>query len=157
MLQECFCQSAPLRVSVCPRPSLERLCQASLTLTDGRAAGPEAPLSMELLSSHQALVQEAWTRLRGLQEYQAFMEALRAMGNWLEEVEKKLEKLESTEGNKREVEERLEQVQVHRLHSYLWYICLEDTDAQLFLQFHILFKRLGMPNGSFYCFSQTDF
>uniref|UniRef100_A0A8B9L7P1 Spectrin repeat containing, nuclear envelope 1a n=1 Tax=Astyanax mexicanus TaxID=7994 RepID=A0A8B9L7P1_ASTMX len=93
------------------RPSLERSCQASLTLSDGRAGDPEASQTMELLSSHQALVQEAWVRLRGLQEYQAFNEALRAMGDWLEEVEEKLEKLESTEGDKKEVEERLERVQ----------------------------------------------
>uniref|UniRef100_A0AAR2JHF7 Spectrin repeat containing, nuclear envelope 1b n=1 Tax=Pygocentrus nattereri TaxID=42514 RepID=A0AAR2JHF7_PYGNA len=95
----------------CPRPSLERLCQASLTMSDSRAAGTEASLSMELLSSHQALVQETWARLRGLQEYQAFMEAHKAIGDWLEEVEERLEKLESTEGNKRDVQERLEQVQ----------------------------------------------
>ncbi|MCJ8743979.1 hypothetical protein PDJAM_G00100910, partial [Pangasius djambal] len=87
------------------RPSLERLYQASLPLSEVNS------VPAELLSSHQALLQEAWTRLRHLQEYQAFGEALRAVGDWLEEVTGRLEKLESTEGNKEEVEERLERVQ----------------------------------------------
>ncbi|TSR99416.1 Nesprin-1 [Bagarius yarrelli] len=58
------------------------------------------------------LLQEAWTRLHHLQEYQAFGEALRAVEDWLEEVKGRLEVLESTEGNKEEVEERLERVQL---------------------------------------------
>lgn len=91
-----------------PRPSVERLYQASLPLSELNS------IPAELLSSHQALLQEAWTRLHHLQEYQAFGEALRAVGDWLEEVKARLEKLESTEGSKEEVEERLERVQVHR-------------------------------------------
>ncbi|GAA6068287.1 nesprin-1 isoform X1, partial [Tachysurus ichikawai] len=87
------------------RPSLERLYQSSLPLSE------ENSIPAELLSSHQALLHEAWTRLLHLQEYQAFGEALRVVGNWLEEVKGRLEKLESTEGNKEEVEERLERVQ----------------------------------------------
>lgn len=88
------------------RSSLERLYQASLPLSEVNS------VPAELLSSHQALLQEAWTRLRHLQEYQAFGEALRAVEDWLEEVKGRLEKLESTEGNKEEVEGRLERVQV---------------------------------------------
>lgn len=88
------------------RPSLERLYQASLPLSEVYS------VPAELLFSHQALLQEAWTRLHHLQECQAFGEALRAVGDWLEEVKARLGKLESTEGNKEEVEERLEQVQV---------------------------------------------
>lgn len=90
------------------RPSLERLYQTSLPLSKVNS------IPSDLLSSHQALLQEAWTQLHHLREYQAFGEALRAVEDWLEEVKGRLEKLESTEGNKEEVEERLEQVQVGR-------------------------------------------
>lgn len=88
------------------RSSLERLYQASLPLSEVNS------VPSELISSHQALLREAWTRLHHLQEYQAFGEALRAVADWLEEMKTRLEKLESTEGNKEEVEERLERVQV---------------------------------------------
>ncbi|XP_062858462.1 nesprin-1 isoform X4 [Trichomycterus rosablanca] len=87
------------------RPSLDRLCQTSLPMSEGGS------VLAELLSSHHALLQDVWARIRHLQEYQAFNEAGRAMRDWLEEVQSKLEKLDCTEGVKDEVEERLEQVQ----------------------------------------------
>lgn len=99
-------ESIPKRCVFVHRLSLERLCQASIPLSEANS------VPSELLSFHQALLQEAWTRLHHLQEYQAFGEALRAMGDWLEEVKTRLQKLESTEGNKENVEERLERVQV---------------------------------------------
>ncbi len=94
------------------RASLERLCQSSLTITE-RGSRSETGVAAELLSNHEALLQEARSRLRSLQEYQAFEEALKAVETWLKDVERKLEKLENTEGNKKEVEEKLEQAQVH--------------------------------------------
>ncbi len=94
------------------RASLERLCQSSLTITE-RGSRSENGVAAELLSNHEALLQEARSRLRSLQEYQAFEEALKAVETWLKDVERKLEKLENTEGNKKEVEEKLEQAQVH--------------------------------------------
>ncbi|XP_026061707.1 nesprin-1-like [Carassius auratus] len=80
------------RVLLMRRASLERLCQSSLTIT-------------ELLSNHEAL----------LQEYQAFEEALKAVEAWLKDDEKNLETLENMEGNKKEVEEKLERAQDIRL------------------------------------------
>lgn len=88
------------------RLSLERLYQAPLPLSGVNS------VPAELLSSHQALLLEARTRLHHLQEYQAFGEALRAVRDWLEEVKTRLESLDSTEGKKDEVEDRLERVQV---------------------------------------------
>ncbi|KTG32407.1 hypothetical protein cypCar_00041685, partial [Cyprinus carpio] len=90
--------------------SLERLCQSSLTITE-RGSRSENGVAAELLTNHKVLLQEARSRLRSLQEYQAFEEALKAVETWLEDVERKLEKLENTEGNKKEVEEKLEQAQ----------------------------------------------
>uniref|UniRef100_A0A8C1K642 Spectrin repeat containing, nuclear envelope 1a n=1 Tax=Cyprinus carpio TaxID=7962 RepID=A0A8C1K642_CYPCA len=92
------------------RASLERLCQSSLTITE-RGSRSENGVAAELLTNHKVLLQEARSRLRSLQEYQAFEEALKAVETWLEDVERKLEKLENTEGNKKEVEEKLEQAQ----------------------------------------------
>uniref|UniRef100_A0A8C1T930 Spectrin repeat containing, nuclear envelope 1a n=1 Tax=Cyprinus carpio TaxID=7962 RepID=A0A8C1T930_CYPCA len=92
------------------RASLERLCQSSLTITE-RGSRSENGVAAELLTNHKVLLQEARCRLRSLQEYQAFEEALKAVETWLEDVERKLEKLENTEGNKKEVEEKLEQAQ----------------------------------------------
>lgn len=69
-------------------------------------------MAAELLSNHEALLQGARSRLRRLQEYQAFEEALIAVEIWLKDVEGKLEKLENTEGSKKEVEDKLEQAQV---------------------------------------------
>ncbi|KTG32439.1 hypothetical protein cypCar_00024511, partial [Cyprinus carpio] len=87
--------------------SLERLCQSSLTITE-RGSTSENSVAAELLSNHEALLQEARSRLRNLQEYQAFEEALKAVETWLKDVERNLEKLENMEGNKKEVEEKLE-------------------------------------------------
>ncbi|RXN24277.1 nesprin-1-like protein [Labeo rohita] len=92
------------------RASLERLCQSSLTITEGGSRS-ENGVAEELLSNHEALLQEARSRLRSLQEYQAFEEALKAVETWLKDVERKLDKLENTEGNKKEVEEKLERAQ----------------------------------------------
>uniref|UniRef100_A0A8C2KL13 Spectrin repeat containing, nuclear envelope 1a n=1 Tax=Cyprinus carpio TaxID=7962 RepID=A0A8C2KL13_CYPCA len=89
------------------RASLERLCQSSLTITE-RESTSENSVAAELLSNHEALLQEARSRLRNLQEYQAFEEALKAVETWLKDVERNLEKLENMEGNKKEVEEKLD-------------------------------------------------
>uniref|UniRef100_A0A8C1U557 Spectrin repeat containing, nuclear envelope 1a n=1 Tax=Cyprinus carpio TaxID=7962 RepID=A0A8C1U557_CYPCA len=94
------------------RASLERLCQSSLTITE-RGSTSDNSVAAELLSNHEALLQEARSRLRNLQEYQAFEEALKAVETWLKDVERNLEKLENMEGNKKEVEEKLERARVH--------------------------------------------
>ncbi|KAL0164545.1 hypothetical protein M9458_040298, partial [Cirrhinus mrigala] len=83
---------------------------SSLTITE-RGSRSENGVAAELLSNHEALLQEARSRHRSLQEYQAFEEALKAVETWLKDVERKLEKLENTEGNKKEVEEKLERAQ----------------------------------------------
>ncbi|XP_016311636.1 nesprin-1-like isoform X6 [Sinocyclocheilus anshuiensis] len=98
------------RVLLMRRASLERLCQSSLTITE-RGSTSENSVAAELLSNHEALLQEARSRLRSLQEYQAFEEALKAVETWLKDVERNLEKLENTEGNKKEVEGKLERAQ----------------------------------------------
>lgn len=95
----------------CNRASLERLCQSSVTIRERESRAENSAAEM-MLSNHETLLQEARTRLRSLQDYQAFEEALKAVETWLKDVEIKLEKLESTEGNKKEVEEKLEQAQV---------------------------------------------
>ncbi|XP_067272909.1 nesprin-1 isoform X4 [Pseudorasbora parva] len=92
------------------RASLERLCQSSLSVTE-RGSGSGNGVAAELLSNHEALLQGARGRLRRLQEYQAFEEALKAVELWLQEVERSLDTLEDTEGSKKEVEEKLEQAQ----------------------------------------------
>ncbi|XP_043075052.1 nesprin-1 isoform X1 [Puntigrus tetrazona] len=92
------------------RASLEHLCHSSLTVTE-RGSSSKNVVAAELLSNHEALLQEARGRLRSLQEYQAFEEALKAVETWLKDVERKLEELENTEGNKKEVEEKLERAQ----------------------------------------------
>ncbi|XP_073712130.1 nesprin-1 isoform X2 [Misgurnus anguillicaudatus] len=92
------------------RASLERLCQSPLTLSEGGSRSHDN-MAEELLSNHEALLQEARSRIRCLQEYQAFEEALKAVETWLRDVEGRLEKLENTEGNKKEVEDKLERAQ----------------------------------------------
>lgn len=104
-------QSPACFIWIYRRPSLERLCQSSLTLTEGGSRSHDN-VAAELLSNHETLLQGARSRIRCLQDYQAFEEALKAVETWLRDVEGSLEKLENTEGNKKEVEDKLERAQV---------------------------------------------
>ncbi|TRY57107.1 hypothetical protein DNTS_023982 [Danionella cerebrum] len=64
-----------------------------------------------MLCTYEALLQETRSRLRSLQDYQAFESAIKAVETWLKDVEGKLDNLENTEGDKKTLEDKLEQAQ----------------------------------------------
>lgn len=103
--------------SVSHRVSFESLCQEAQSLHEaGGGGGGEVRAAAQLQMQHQGLVRSLRERLRscqlGLQEQQAFEEALQGCFGWLSGVQERLASLNSTTGNKETLETRLALVQV---------------------------------------------
>ncbi|XP_076155328.1 nesprin-1 isoform X4 [Alosa pseudoharengus] len=98
------------------RDSFETLCQEAQSLHEtGHGGGGEVLAAAQLQTRHQGLVRSLRERLRscqlGLQEQQAFEEALQGCLGWLSGVQERLTSLNSTTGNKETLETRLALIQ----------------------------------------------